>query len=344
VSGARGAAPPGPVVSRRDDRARAVIVRRTPLRYAGGPDPALDRPGHVRAGSGLAPVGARLAVVQDDAHFLALVEPASGVAHAVTLPAGPGGARQFDASRGTKHLKLDLESCVALPAAGGAIALVAFGSGSTSARERVLVATFAYPDEEEPAVRLVEATPLYAALRAESAFAGSEMNVEGAAVVGDRVRLFGRGNGAARDGVAATNATCDVDAAALLAFLRGDGPPPAVRDVRGYALDALDGCPLGFTDAAALDDGRVLYTAAAEASPNAVDDGEVAGSAIGWIAPDGASATWTPLRDADGTPCRDKVEGVVPARPDGTRLWVVTDADDPEAPSALCEVVVETEG
>lgn len=333
-------APEAPVIARRDDAARAVIVRRTPLLYAGGPDPSLDRPGHVRAGSGLAPVGARLAVIQDDAHFLALVDPASGVAHAVTLPAGPGGARQFDARRGTKHLKLDLESCVALRQRDGALVVAAFGSGSTAARERILLATFAHPDEPEPEVRLVEATPLYAALRAESAFAGSEMNVEGAAVVGDRVRLFGRGNGAPRDGVAATNATCDVDAAALLAYLRGDGPTPAVRDVRAYALGALDDCPLGFTDAAALADGRVLYTAAAEDSPNAVDDGAVAGSAIGWIAPDGGSARWTPLLASDGAPCTEKVEGVVPASADGGRLWVVTDADDPGAPSVLCEVEV----
>jgi hypothetical protein len=331
---------PSPVVARRDDAVRATIVRRTPLRYAGGADASLDRPAHVRAGSGLAPVGARLAVVQDDAHFLALVEPAHGVATAVTLPAGPGGARQFDASRGTKHLKLDLEACVALPGADGAIVLVAFGSGSTAARERVLVATFAHAADDAPAVRLVDAAPLYAALRAEPAFAGSELNVEGAAVVGERVRLFGRGNGAPRDGVAAANATCDVTTRELLAFLHDAGPAPAPRAARAYALGTLDGCALGFTDAALLGDGRVLYTAAAEDSPNAVDDGAVAGSAIGWIAPDGSTATWAPLREADGGACREKVEGVVPARPDGTRLWVVTDADDAEAPSALCEVEV----
>jgi hypothetical protein len=65
-----------------------------------------------------------------------------------------------------------------------------------------------------------------------------------------------------------------------------------------------------------------------------VDDGEVVGSVIGLLAADG-SAHWTPLLDLDGTPYRGKVEGVLPANIDGTRLWTVTDVDDPEVPSEL---------
>lgn len=395
------AAPDAPVVAERDDAVRATIVRRLPLRYADGADPALDRPAHVRAGSALARVGRRLVVVQDDAHFLALVRPRDGHAAAVTLPAGPDGRRLFDASRGTKRHKLDLEACVALPGPDGTTRLLVVGSGSTPVRERIVVATFAVPvdgggepagasgaavsdaavsdaavsdaavsdaasdalpgapdDDATPplvgAPAVVDARALYATLRATAAFAGAELNVEGAVRVPAadgalRVRLLARGNGAARtddDGsvVEAVNATGDVDAAALLAFLDGAGPAPALGRVRAYRLGAIDDCALGFTDGAWLADGTLCYTAAAEASPNAVDDGAVAGSAIGWIAPDGASARWTPLREADGAVCREKVEGVVPATPDGARLWVVTDADDPDAPSLLCEVVVTRDG
>jgi len=42
--------------------------------------------------SGLAWVGERLAVVQDDANCIALVDPASGLASSVVLPAGADGA------------------------------------------------------------------------------------------------------------------------------------------------------------------------------------------------------------------------------------------------------------
>jgi hypothetical protein len=143
ASDAADAAPPV-VAARRDPALAARVLASRPLHYAAGADAELDRPEHVRAGSGLAvvptPAGPRLAVVQDDAHFVALVDPATGLADAVTLPAGVGGRRQFDTGRGNKHHKLDLESCLTVPdPAGGAPVLLAFGSGSTDARERVAV-------------------------------------------------------------------------------------------------------------------------------------------------------------------------------------------------------------
>ena len=301
-----------------DPALAARVLRRIPLRYAAGADPALDRPGHVRAGSSLARLGdGRLVVVQDDAHFLAVVDPATGLAEAVTLPAGVGGARQFDPSRGTKHLKWDLESCVVLPAtADDADAdprawLVALGSGSTARRERVLVAPL--PADGGPPraddVRLVDAAALYARLRALTAFAGAELNVEGAVRVGDRVRLLGRGNGAGTDDAPAVNATCDVPLGALRAFLAGRADAPEPSDAVPYALGALDDAPLGFTDATAVGDALLAD-----------------------------AARWARLTDADGAPWRAKVEGLIAATPDGRRLWVVTDADDPDAPSELCEV------
>ncbi len=317
----------------------------TPLRYAAGADDALDRPAHVRAGSGLAHVGARLAVVQDDAAFVALADPATGLADAVTLPADEDGRRRFEEARGNKQRKYDLEACLALRD-GGDVRLLAFGSGSTPRRERVLVIDFpgGAPDPVLARVALCDAAPLYAALRAHPAFAGRELNVEGAVPLGGHVRLFGRGNGAATapgGDARPTSATCDVDVDALVAFLLARGPAPELRDGRRYRLGEIDGAPLAFTDAAVLPDGAVLYAAAAERSPNAYDDGEVTGSALGLLDAHGR-ARWTVVRDAAGTPFRGKVEGVIPretAHPadptDGVRLWLVTDPDDTEAPSML---------
>ena len=56
--------------------------------YRDGPDRSLDRPAHVRAGSGLSWIGDRLVLVQDDANFVAVVDPATGFAESITLPAG----------------------------------------------------------------------------------------------------------------------------------------------------------------------------------------------------------------------------------------------------------------
>jgi hypothetical protein len=335
-----------PVVAARCDPAlSARVLASRPLHYAAGADLDLDRPAHVRAGSGLAvvptPAGVRLAVVQDDAHFVALVDPETGLADAVTLPAGVGGRRQFDAGRGNKHHKLDLESCLTVPDPDdGAPVLLAFGSGSTDARERVVVVRGLGSGPAEAAdVTLVDASALYAALRARPDFAGAELNVEGAAVVpapgGDVVRLFARGNGAGGAG----SATCDLALAPLLAYLLGTAPAPApVPDaVVRYDLGTIGGERLGFTDAMPYG-GGVLYLAAAESSVDVVEDGPVAGSAVGLITADG-SARCAPIAGADGAPFALKAEGVAVAGPG--RLWVVLDVDDPDAPSLLCEVGLE---
>src|SRR5262245_57603151 len=121
-----------------DPALSARVLARRPLLYAAGPEAADDRPAHVRAGSALAWLGGRLAVVQDDANFVALVRPFRGEVSPLPLPAGPGGLRQFDEGRGNKRHKLDLEASAVVPAKGGEV-LLAFGSGSTPARERVLV-------------------------------------------------------------------------------------------------------------------------------------------------------------------------------------------------------------
>jgi hypothetical protein len=175
-----------------------------------------------------------------------------------------------------------------------------------------------------------------------SEFAGSELNVEGAVVLGDHLRLFGRGNGASRDGVGAANATCDLELSVFLEHLLAPdrSPVPDPRNVVRYDLGALGGIALGFTDATPWQDG-VLYSATAEDSPDATRDGRVAGSVIGVI--DGAGdVRWTEIIDPSGEPFDRKVEGLLVAPEATDRLFVVADDDDPGAPSSL--LVVELRG
>ncbi|HEX8394820.1 MAG TPA: hypothetical protein VF665_20915 [Longimicrobium sp.] len=313
-----------------DPSLAAVITRVTPLRYAAGADPALDRPSHVRAGSGIAWIGGVLAVVQDDAAFIALIDPRTGEVHSIPLPADDG-VRQFGTERGNKERKADLESCVVLPAADGGEVLAAFGSGSTPARERIVLVR-GIP--HAPRVEVHHAPRFYAGLRAAYEFSGSEMNVEGAAWDGGELILVNRGNGAAVDGREPVDATCRIHWPALLDHLRGGSEPPAPASIVRYELGEVDGWRLGFTDAAAFGT-RILFTAAAEASPNTYDDGPVAGSVLGVL--EAERARWALLRGADGTPFDGKVEGVAPGREQGTALLVV-DRDDPHRPSDLCLV------
>jgi hypothetical protein len=77
---------PRRVLGSRDARLAATVVERRPLWYCAGADAALDRPAHVRAGSSLAWLEGRLAVLQDDANFLALVDPRTGGVDSISLP------------------------------------------------------------------------------------------------------------------------------------------------------------------------------------------------------------------------------------------------------------------
>jgi len=316
-----------------DPRLLVQVLNRRPLRYSAGADPSLDRPAHVRAASSLVRVGDSMLAIQDDAHFVALIDPDSWEVRAIPLPPGPGGKRQFDDLRGTKGLKLDLEACVVVPEAAGAT-LIAFGSGATPQRERILVmraVTAPAPD-----IRLVEATALYAALRAP-AFAGSELNLEGAVLLpsGKTLRLFQRGNGAPRGALQPVDATCDIAWPDLAAYL--DDPttaaPPPLQAITRYHLGLLDGARLTFTDATPGPN-AILYCAAAERSPNAVDDGEVVGSALGLLPPTGAPR-YAPIVDFDGELLPLKIEGLLLDEHDPTLVFLVADADDPLLPSEL---------
>ncbi|HEY0997698.1 MAG TPA: hypothetical protein VGD77_17035 [Gemmatimonadaceae bacterium] len=345
------------VVAVRDRALSARIVRTMPLHYAAGADAALDRPAHVRAGSGLAWVGPRLVVVQDDANFLALVDPLDGSVEAIALPAGAGGSRQFDDVRGNKAAKLDLEAVVSIPQPGGGATVLALGSGSTARRESVVALRGVGTDGavDRAVAEVVPASAWYARLRALVAFAGSELNVEAAVYLGSAkggdLRLFNRGNGAPRRGLTPVDATCDVSWPSLAAYLASPGtaPPPEPREIVHYDLGDIAGLALTFTDATpgpgSAGDARhrIVYTAAAEASPDATRDGPVAGCAVGVIdeQPEGISARWAPLEGDEGVLFGGKVEGIAMHRADRGRAYVVVDRDAPGEPAELCEVVLE---
>ena len=295
----------------------------------------MDRPAHVRAGSGLARIPGGLVVIQDDSNFLALIDPLRPrAARAIPLPPGLDGRRQFGDSTGNKHLKLDLEACFVTP--GSSPLFVAFGSGSTPARESVVLLSGFEHDTLE--ARVILAPALYARLRATPAFAGSEMNIEGALLLGEWLRLFCRGNGAVNGNLAPVNSTCDLPWSRVFAHLGepGASPPPAPVRIEAFTLGALHGVPLGFTDAADWK-GRVLFTAAAEDSPDSVRDGPVTGSVIGIVEERGV-ARWAPITDVHGATLREKAEGLLVADAERGTFWVVADADDETRPSELWQI------
>ena len=319
----------------------ARVVDCIELTYTSMPD-GKDAAPHVRAASAVCGVGRHLAILQDDANWLALVDIHSGAVEAIPLPLGLGEKRLFSDRRGNKHHKLDLEACTVIDAADGGHTLLGFGSGSLAARERVLRAvwpsTQATPDEI--VVEQVEASALYATLRAQTAFAGSELNVEGAVLLGDQtVRVFQRGNGAPSAELRPVDASCDLPLQQLLDYLDGRAEAPTPNNIVQYDLGDLDGVRLTFTDATRLGE-RVLFLAAAEDSPDVVRDGPVTGAVVG-IFDQRCGARWAPLTDSAGERMGVKAEGIWVGQPSSKQAYVVCDPDDIDQPARLLTVELE---
>jgi len=318
----------------RDPTLHATVLKSVPLRYSKGADPTLDRPTHVRAGSSLTWFGDRLALIQDDANFLVLIEPDSLQVDAIPLPTGEGGLRQFDDLRENKRFKLDLEACVSVPTPDGDL-LLAFGSGSTPYRQKIVMLR-----ESDPTTPVLEeANALYKQLRHHTAFSGSELNIEGAIFRNGWVRLFNRGNGKPQAGCLPVNATCDLMWDELAAYLQGPDKQlvPHLQQICQYHLGTLEELRLTFTDATVTQQ-NVIFSATAEDSPDASSDGVVAGSVLGIL---DADARWIELRTLDGSLFTSKVEGVCASRESANRLYLVVDVDDPIRPCELCEVELD---
>jgi len=279
--------------------------------------------------------GDDLAVIQDDANFLALIDTRTLRVRAVPFARGHAKQRLFDDTRGNKAHKLDLEACV-VGTLRGKPALIAFGSGSTPARERVVVTS-----QEQGAftTRVLPAGGLYTALRKRREFSGRQLNVEGAILDGERLLLVQRGNAGPRAELEALDAIAELSFGDVLACITGDSAhEPAVHGVTVYELGVHAGVRLTFSDACSTAGGALLYLAAAEASPDVVRDGPVAGSVLG-VSTD-QCARYALLEDAQGETVLDKPEGIVLDRTSPLRALVVLDRDHPERPSELCEVAL----
>ncbi len=286
----------------------------------------------VTAASGIAPLGPGWLVAQDDATIAGWLRDGRVTPVRVLPPVED--LDTFSEAAGTKHLKPDLE--VACPAeVDGEPAVVLLGSGSTPRRMRgVLVRV----SDDGFRVDAAELGPLYERVAELLGLTMDQVNLEGASRHGDTVRWFNRGNLAA--GV--SSASVDVPLAGLVDAVLGRGGAADVTTGRArvYELGEVEGVGLAVTDAIALPDGRVLLSAAAEDSPNAVDDGPVVATALALVDDEQVLAV-APIPEVDGHV--HKVEGLALRRVEGAEvhLLAVVDDDDPDAASTAIDLRVD---
>lgn len=274
------------------------------------------------AASGLVRAGDFLYVVADDEHHLG-VFPATGEAPGRLIAILPG---QLPApSNERKALKPDFEALVRLPPFPGypGGALLALPSGSRPNRRTGALLRLEADGVVIGSPRSIDFSGVFEVLQRQFA----ALNIEGAVVMADRLRLLQRGS--KHHG---QNAWIDLSLPAVLqALATADTVNDALLvGTQTFDLGSIDGIPLGFTDGAALPDAALIFTAVAEDAENSYEDGPCAGAAVGIADHDGR------LRLLERLDANYKVEGI-DARVAGEaiELLLVTDSDDERIPACL---------
>lgn len=284
------------------------------------------RPAHLSAASGVVRRGDFVYVIGDDELHLGVFMLSSREPGRLRRVL-PGDLPDDDGERAGE--KPDLEALTVLPPFEGHPygALLGLGSGSAPDRDRGFVCGLAAdgsiagdPDE-------LSLAPLYGLLREHV----DDLNIEGAATMGECLWLLHRGN--SKGG---SNFVVELSLEQVMGSLRNDLCLEAeeLQNVRRYDLGDIDGVELTFSDATPIADQLLVFTASAEA-----DDGHICGSVVGTLGLDGSVQR---LRTIDR---RWKVEGVHAAIDTGVLdCMFVCDQDDPEAPAPLLSATMPLEG
>lgn len=283
---------------------------------------APGRPSHLSAASGLVVLGQTLVVVADDELHLGMFASADNDIPGNLIRLFEGNLPP--ALKPRKKRKPDLEALIRLPtfARYPHGALLALGSGSKKTRHRGVLLSLD-PNLNVMGIPVpVDLKGLHVRLKSEF----DDLNIEGAAIVGDTFVLFQRGHKRGANACVIYSLRDVLESLANADEFEDLRP----REIRHYDLGRVAGVALSFTDAASLPNGELVFTAVAEDTDNNYDDGACIGAAVGVIDRQGQLRHLEPL----ATP--HKLEGIQ-AWPDadGIRFLAVSDPDDATIAASL---------
>lgn len=200
--------------------------------------------------------------------------------------------------------------------------LMILGSGSKSPQRDVLVRINILKKE---VIKTYSLQKFYDRIRLTKALEGCPLNIEAIAIDGDDFFLFNRGK----------NLVFQYTLKAFVAYLEkhGEYTEPKVFEMK---LPEINGIEAGLTGATSIPgQGKIIFTATVENTPNPIDDGEVMGSFIGLINLREPSAK--PLCVAvleNNVVLRIKIESIALGKhinPNEFEVYMVTDSDGGES-------------
>jgi len=225
-------------------------------------------------------INGNIYIVGDDSSFLyALKYDLTVLAE---VPLYNAKSKDIFENRILKKKKADLE-CITKLSINGYPHLLILGSGSKSPRRDVaFLVKLPTSYNRKHLVWEVSLVKWYSFLRMNEDIAGSEgvLNFEAAASTSEFLYIFNREN----------NAILRFDMPEFIEFIQGHTEGLPFPTIIKADLPEIDSIQAEFSGADYFDE-KLFFTAAAENTSNAIDDGEIKGSAVGIVSFDGEEKT-----------------------------------------------------
>jgi len=278
---------------------------------------------HISAASGLVLFKEKFFVVSDDELHLAIF-PKNNIERG-TLFTFVDEVLPIEAKERKKQ-KPDWEALVLLPKTpnDNYDSLLLIPSGSTKKR---FLGFLIYLDNEGMPfeAKSVDFTELYRELGHKF----SELNIEGATIAGEELKLFQRGNGVLKQ-----NGIINLNLLKIRSCLQSSGilqiPSDSIISTKNLDLGCMGKTIIGPGDATTIRNEKILLVGSAEDSENTYDDGAIVGAGIGLLNQASVVEWFIPFRD------KIKPEGVAVEEDEfKIKVYIVTDPDDADQASTV---------
>lgn len=217
---------------------------------------------NVPSGSGITKFNDAYYVIGDDSPYLFRLDKAFNTVDKTRLVA----SNNITNGRIIKSEKPDFESLERI----GENEMVIFGSGSKSPERDIFIRVLF---KESIEIEKYDISEFYNQLRSLPILQDSELNIEATAFFNKQIYLFNRRK----------NIIIKCKYKELLSYIKDEGTFPKI-EIKEYLLPDIKGVESGFSGATILkNDPKIVFTASAEDTDNAYDDGEILGSLIGMI-------------------------------------------------------------
>ena len=295
---------------------------------------------NIPSASGLEIIQDKIYVVGDDSPFLYVLDAVSlQLVDKIKL----FDTNFFTSGRIPKALKPDLE-CLTTITLAGQECLLAFGSGSAPTRNKCYTINLPAGATKAPKVKEYSLQHLYTQLQQDkNLMADDLLNIEAAATTPDNQLILLQ-----RAALTGPNALIRFNTAEFTQYLTGNQKQVPAFNTLAFDLPNIHNIDARFSGAYVYNN-RLFFTASVENTTDAILDGEVLGSFVGWlqisdIKPNATTAI--PLHtalitDETGATYKGKIESLAIQRQEATNVYrglAVTDNDNGE--SELLELLI----